>query len=720
MTPQDFITKWGPGGPAFELNERQGAQPHFIDLCQLLGVPLPGSVGDYIFEQDTLVLGEARGYADVFYRDHFAWENKAPGKNLDAALKQLLTYSLALANPPLLVVCDRLTIRIHTQFNGHPSEAHTVLLQELDQPEKLALLRCLWLDPERFRPQKTSRDITEAAAKSFATLADGLRRRKLGSDPNFAQQNSGADPNLVHDEIAHFLTQCLFCFFAEDVGLLPERMFEGLVNNRHITSDKLTLGLTNLFTVMQSGGLYGNDDIPRFNGGLFKRVKVPALSIMEVTELRNAAALNWSAIDVSIFGTLFERGLDPTKRSQLGAHYTDPATILRIVEPVLSRPLLQKWELLAQDIKGLMAKSTNKKSAAIKLPGQRKRQASAGDKHYQQAHRLFIEWLDFLRDYRLLDPACGSGNFLFLGLKALKDIEHKSHLDAASFGLDREADLVTGPHNVLGIELNEYAAELARVTVWIGELQWRMAHGYEFKTNPVLEPLDHIECRDALLTIAVVDQVVEKGSDHNFAQQNLCSDPFSAGSAKAAIQATEATWPQANVVIGNPPFLGGSKKRRELGDDYFKALDTVFAGRVPGGADLVCYWFDKARLQIATGQLQTAGFVATQSIRAGSNRTVLEHLLQVPDLNHNPSHEHDHHRHPSTRGAAAFGGHTAGTSRGRGAGDCQESGQFGDIGSLRCQTGKRVSAASHRLGGCPIRMAYRMHWWSSRGATGKT
>jgi len=482
MTPQDFITKWGPGGPAFELNERQGAQPHFIDLCQLLGVPLPGSVGDYIFEQDTLVLGEARGYADVFYRDHFAWENKAPGKNLDAALKQLLTYSLALANPPLLVVCDRLTIRIHTQFNGHPSEVHTVLLQELDQPEKLALLRRLWQDPERFRPQKTSRDITEAAAKSFATLADGLRKR--GQDA---------------DEIAHFLTQCLFCFFAEDVGLLPERMFEGLVNNKALTSDKLTLGLTNLFTVMQGGGLYGNDDIPWFNGGLFKRVKVPALSIMEVTELRNAAALNWSAIDVSIFGTLFERGLDPAKRSQLGAHYTDPATILRIVEPVLSRPLLQKWELLAQDIKGLMAKSTKK-----------------GDKHYKAAKDQFVRWLEALKAYRLLDPACGSGNFLFLGLKALKDIEHKSHLDAASFGLDREADLVTGPHNVLGIELNEYAAELARVTVWIGELQWRMAHGYEFKTNPVLEPLDHIECRDALLTFAMPNTAAEMGSEHEF------------------------------------------------------------------------------------------------------------------------------------------------------------------------------------------------------------
>ena len=639
MTPQDFIAKWGPGGSGFDLNERQGAQAHFIDLCQLLGVPTPGSAGDYLFEQDTLVLGEARGYADVFKRNHFAWENKAPGKSLDLALKQLLTYSLALSNPPLLVVCDRLTIRIHTQFNGHPSEVHTVLLGELDQPAKQALLRRLWTDPESFRPKKTSRDITEAAAKSFATLADGLRKRH--NNP---------------DEVAHFLTQCLFCFFAEDVGLLPGRMFEGLVNNKHLTSDKLTQGLTNLFSAMCNGGLYGNDDIPWFNGGLFKKVKVPALSIMEVTELRNAAALNWSAIDVSIFGTLFERGLDPAKRSQLGAHYTDPATILRIIEPVLSRPLLQKWALVAQEIEALLGKSRKK-----------------GDKHYNAGKARFVLWLEDLRNYRLLDPACGSGNFLFMGLKALKDIEHKSHLDAAMFGLDREADLVTGPHNVLGIELNEYAAELARVTVWIGELQWRMAHGYEFKTNPVLEPLDHIECRDALLTFpnstAAVEELspepgaragqtpgahtlrflkspptsapptpldagsevdaekpgaaepgaAEVGSDPDFAQQNSGSDPTSAG-------VRESTWPKANVVIGNPPFLGQRFQVRELGERYVKLLRSVYSANVSGNVDLVCYWFVKALKAMKFDGLEAAGLVTTNSIRGGDNRVVLSQI----------------------------------------------------------------------------------------------
>ena len=478
MTPQDFIAKWGaPGGvpgPAYGLNEEQGAQSHFLDLCELLAVPKPGSTADYRFEEKSSVIGGRTGYADVFKRGVFAWENKAPGKNLDAALKQLLTYSLALSNPPILVVSDRLTIRIHTQFTGHPSQTHEVRLDELDQPDKLALLRRIWSAPESFKPRETNRDITEAAARSFATLADGLRRRSAAADAAasaLGKASGTAAPVSPQraNQVAHFLTQCLFCFFAEDVGLLPGRMFERLVNNRQITSERLTEGLSSLFTAMQSGGMFGVDHIPWFNGGLFKTIDVPRLQILDVTELRNAAALNWSAIDVSIFGTLFERGLDPAKRSQLGAHYTDPATILRIVEPVVQRPLLQLWEQEKVRIQALLTRTTRK-----------------GDKNYRAAQARFVEWLDHLREYRVLDPACGSGNFLFLGLKALKDIEHQSHLDAAALGLDREADLVTGPHNVLGIELNEYAAELARVTVWIGELQWRLAHGYEFKTNPCL------------------------------------------------------------------------------------------------------------------------------------------------------------------------------------------------------------------------------------------
>lgn len=335
MTPQDFIAKWGaPGGvpgPAYALNEEQGAQSHFLDLCELLGVPKPGSSEGYRFEEKSTVIGGKTGYADVFMRGVFAWENKAPGKNLDTALKQLLTYSLALSNPPILVVSDRLTIRIHTQFTGHPSATHEVRIAEMDQPANLALLRRIWTAPESFKPQQTNRDITEAAARSFAALAEGLRQRGATPGENTASQQQRAN------QVAHFLTQCLFCFFAEDVGLLPGRMFERLVNNKQATPERLTQGLTQLFGTMQNGGLYGVDDIPWFNGGLFQTIAVPPLSAPDLTELRRAADLNWSAIDVSIFGTLFERGLDPAKRSQLGAHYTDPATIERLIDPVIRR-----------------------------------------------------------------------------------------------------------------------------------------------------------------------------------------------------------------------------------------------------------------------------------------------------------------------------------------------------------------------------------------------
>jgi hypothetical protein len=597
MTPADFIAKWGPGGPAYALNEEQGAQSHFLDLCDLLGVPKPGSGdadGEYLFERRSLQLGEARGFADVFYRDHFAWENKAPGRNLDTALRQLQQYSLALANPPLLVVCDRLTIRIHTQFNGHPSETHTVRLDELDQPDKRELLRRLWTAPESFRPRATSRDITEAAARSFATLAEQLRGR--GHDA---------------DTVAHFLTQCLFCFFAEDVGLLPGRMFERLVGNRQLTSDRLTAGLQTLFATMRDGGLYGPDDIPWFNGNLFRRIDVPPLQVIDITELRNAAALNWSAIDVSIFGTLFERGLDPAKRSQLGAHYTDPATIARIVEPVVTRPLLQQWAHVTQELQALTAKVKRH-----------------GDASYRKAHARFVQWLEELRAFRILDPACGSGNFLFLGLKALKDIELLTLTQAADMGLDREQDLVTGPHNVLGIELNEYAAELARVSIWIGEIQWRIAHGYPPKTNPVLEPLEQIECRDALLAWPPSAADAASRSDPDFAQRNSGSDPMANQQAQAA-QATEALWPRADVVIGNPPFLGDKKMRGELGDTYTDTLRKTYAGRVPGGADLVCYWFEKSRAAIERQELSAAGLVATNSIRGGANRKVLDAIVET-------------------------------------------------------------------------------------------
>ncbi|MBC7735389.1 MAG: class I SAM-dependent DNA methyltransferase, partial [Bacteriovorax sp.] len=542
----------------------------------MLGVPTPAGGDDYVFEKGMLTYqgsaGQRRGYADVFKRGHFAWESKAPGKPLDAALKQLMTYALALDNPPLLIVRDRLRIQVHTHFNGTPSERHVVTLEQLGDPARRELRRRCFSAPESFKPVRTNRQITEDAANAFATTAERLR-----------------EAGIAAGVTSQLLTQCLFCFFAEDVGLLPGRLFERLVGNPHAEPDALRRGRQGLFTTMRDGGLFGADSIAWFNGGLFAKVDVPPLRPMDVAALRNAAALDWSAIDPSIFGTLFERGLDPKKRSQLGAHFTDAVTIVRVIEPVVQRPLLAEWERVTLVIAMHM--------------GRHKR---AADAEYRKANDAFVGFLELLRAFCVLDPACGSGNFLYLALKCLKDIEHLANIEAEALGLQRQVDSYTSPANVLGVELNEYAAELARVTVWIGELQWRLQHGYPFKLNPVLDPLDQIECRDALLEWLPL--------------------PLGEGGGEGDAVAIEAQWPQVSVVVGNPPFVGDKKMRSELGDPYTERLRATYAGRVPGGADLVTYWFEKARAQIEERGLGAAGLVATNSIRGGKSREVLDEV----------------------------------------------------------------------------------------------
>ncbi len=385
MQAQAFVRKWGPGGPAYELNERAGAQAHFIDLCRVLGVPEPDDPERYCFERGVTKTGSAAGrtdgFADVWLRGHFAWEYKAPGKSLEGALRQLMMYALPLESPPLLVVSDRLRLEIHTHFTGTPSEKHVFALEDLTRPEVQQRLRALWQDTESFKPKRSNRDITEEAARTFAGTAERLRA-------------AGVAP----EQVSHFLTQCVFSFFAEDVGLLPVRLFERLVGVQ-LAPEALRAQLGKLFETMREGGLFGVEAVPWFNGGLFAKIEVPALAAADVAALKAASALNWSAIDATIFGTLFERGLDPAKRSQLGAQFTDAGTILRLVEPVVQRPLLAEWQDHKLRIEKALAKSKRH-----------------NDKAYRDAQAAFVGFLERLRAYRVLDPACGSGNFLYLAL----------------------------------------------------------------------------------------------------------------------------------------------------------------------------------------------------------------------------------------------------------------------------------------------------------------
>jgi len=499
-------------------------------------------------------------------------------KDLIAAFAQLQRYAIALENPPLLIVSDMDTIVVHTNFTNTIQEIHVIPLDDLQQPDTLRLLKQVFTEPERLKPGVTTLAITEKAAREFAELAEVLRGR--GHDPQ---------------QVAHFLNKLLFCMFAEDSDLLPNKLFTKLLETAVQRPQDFVGMAQDIFRAMQNGGRVGFEAVEWFNGGLFDGDAALPLTQDEIKKLLGVARMDWSAIEPSIFGTLFERGLDPDKRSQLGAHYTDPVSIMRIVQPVVIDPLLAEWA----SIKPKIAKFLEKYEA---LKGSAKSTKNK-PKPLVEAENLYQHFLERLKNYRVLDPACGSGNFLYLALQHLKDLEHRVMLEAEEMGLHVGFPSV-GPECVLGIELNPYAAELARVTVWIGDIQWTLRHGFNPSKKPILKKLDQIACHDAVLD-------------------------FSPATAQGI---SEPEWPVVDAIIGNPPFLGGSKLLRELGDDYTAALRKCYGGRVPGGADLVTYWFEKARAQIEHGKAQRAGLVTTQAIRNGANRKVLERIVAASTI----------------------------------------------------------------------------------------
>ena len=560
MTPHAFITKWR----ASALKERSASQEHFIDLCHLLGEPTPAEADPsgetYCFERGARKDTGGDGWADVWKRHHFAWEYKGPRADLDAAFDQLRQYSLALENPPLLIVSDMVRFRIRTNWTNSVSRTHEFELDDLADASTRDRLKWAFSDPDRLRPGETRQSLTERVAASFASVAQALRAR-------------GHDPQAV----AHFVNRLVFCMFADDVGLLPDHMFTRMLRHARPAPERFTELAGDLFEVMTTGGRVGFETVAWFNGGLFDDSTVLPLAKSDIETVLAASDLDWSEIDPSILGTLFERGLDPGKRAQLGAHYTDRDKIMLLVEPVVIRPLLVEWEAEKTAIAAELERAEAAKSSAART------------KRRNEAERRLRAFLERLRRFTVLDPACGSGNFLYLALQALKDLEHRVQLEAETLGFQRAFPEV-GPANVKGIELNPFAAELARVSVWIGEIQWMRRNGFAEARDPVLKPLDTIECRDAIL----------------------------------AADSTEPEWPAADVVIGNPPFLGGKLLITHLGEDYVSRVFATYAGRVPAEADLVCYWFEKAGRQIASGKTRRAGLVATNSIRGGANRRALQ------------------------------------------------------------------------------------------------
>lgn len=591
LTVAEFVHRW----KLFSQTEDAGSQSHFLDFCDMLGEKHPAaadSAGEnYAFEKYVGKAHGGKGFADVWYRDHFGWEYKGKHKNLAKAYEQLNDYREELGNPPLLVVCDLERFQVHTNFTASTKRVYEFTLDDINRNQvtaacplpPLEVLRALFGDYNVLRPERTDEQVTRDAARLFSRLAERLELedRSLGA---------------TREQVAHFLMRLLFCLFADSIGLLPNHVFRNLVKEDRFNPKRFLRKLTFLFEAMsQPDGIFGEHSIKYFNGGLFDTASILQLDQGDLGILYDVSRnYDWSHVAPAIFGTLFERSLDQKRRSLIGAHYTSEQDILLLIEPVLMHPLETHWaevkRQVLEELKTEQAEEAARGSKQIRLRVDRK------------SEKLLGTWTEELTSIRIFDPACGSGNFLYVALRRMLDLWLEASKFAAEQGISLVLPKMVSPSQLYGIETEFYAHELASVVVWIGFLQWKHEHAVQEDREPILEKLSNIEHGDAIIRY-------DSGGKPN-----------------------EPEWPDANFIVGNPPFLGGSRMRQELGDKYVDALQGVYSGRIPAGADLVTYWFEKARAVIERSPSCRVGLLATQAIRGGVNRRVLEAIKSTGDI----------------------------------------------------------------------------------------
>ncbi|MDQ2832620.1 MAG: class I SAM-dependent DNA methyltransferase, partial [Acidobacteriota bacterium] len=625
VTLLEFVRKWN----ASLLTERSSSQQHFRDLCEALRVPHPTEIDEigtaYCFDKRVTKLSGGEGFADVWKRGFFAWEYKSKGGDLKAAYRQLSNYHEALENPPLLVVCDFVRFEVHTKFENSPTRVYAFTLDDLllnrDTPTcaipPVEVLRACFTDFNPLRPENTAVRVTRAAAADLLRLAERLELERRPTP-------------LSREQIAHFLMRIVFCLFADSIGLLPEHTFRDLALSKdRFLPTKFRRKLRLLFQAMsEEDGIFGAHSIRYFNGGLFDSDAVIELDLADLGILASAASHDWAHIEPTIFGTLFERSLDASKRSLIGAHYTSTEDILLLIEPVVMQPLQRRWAAVRTEAEAALAEerppsalhhpsapsepisnpgtpsaptvsSSAKVVSTLRLASQPRLQLD------RPSFKILSAWVEELNQITILDPACGSGNFLYVALRRLLDLWYEAQRFATINGLSLVLDPMPNPQQLFGIETDFYAHEIASVVVWIGFLQWKHEHGIQSDKEPLLQKLSNIQHADAILRYDAEDK------------------PF------------EPEWPAANFIIGNPPFLGDKKMRAELNIEphprYVDDLRTLYESRVPGGADLVTYWFEKARA-IIERQPARAGLLATNSIRMVGNRPVLERILKSGNI----------------------------------------------------------------------------------------
>jgi hypothetical protein len=628
-----FISKW-QGVTASELST---SQSFLHDLCALIEVDKPHATPeqDYMFERPvTFQHGDgstSAGRIDLYRRGAFVLESKklrkiAQPKGVDEALlrarSQAEEYARALpateGRPPFVIVVDvGARIELYSEFSRSGAtytpfpdpRSHRIELKELAKPEIRARLQRIWLDPLALDPSREAARVTRDIARQLAELARSL-------------EASSHSP----ERVAQFLMRCLFTMFAEDVRLLPTDSFRNLLQKHAEQPDVAMRMIGILWQNMDSGGfspvLAG--DVLHFNGKLFKQAEVLPLDKDQLARLIDAASADWKHVEPAIFGTLLERALSPEERHKLGAHFTPRAYVERLVLPTVIEPLRNEW--------------SDAQAAALTLATEGKHDDAV--KELRRFHHR-------LCGVRVLDPACGSGNFLYVALEHLKRLEGEvlNALDELGFkqgGLALEGERAVGtaaetvdPHNLLGIELNPRAAAIAEVVLWIGYLQWHFrTRGQVNPPEPLIRDFRNIENRDAVLAYDKVEFVVGDDGRPLTRWDGLTTktspvtgeevpDENARVPVERYVNPRRAEWPQADFVVGNPPFIGNKRMRLALGEGYAEALREAWSD-VPESADLVMYWWNLAAQSVCAGKLQRFGLITTNSISQAFNRRVVD------------------------------------------------------------------------------------------------
>jgi hypothetical protein len=515
---------------------------------------------------------------------------------LRKAFGQARLYALndptGMAPPYLLVLDVGKTLLVWHKWGGAYQgyqAGHRIDLATLHmRPADVALLRDIWLEPTKRDPRQHAQAVTTEIATKLATLAAALERR------GFAQER-----------VARFLMRVVFSCFAEDVDLLPRDAFRKTVERAGVAGDpdRFARTLEALWQAMDTGGMFGYESLLRFNGHFFQSAEALPLTREEIALLLEASKADWSEVEPTIFGTLLTRALDPVERHRLGAEYTPRAFIERIVRPTVEEPVRERWTAVQAEVVQLMT------------TGKAKDKTTA-----EQRVRGFLDWMHGLR---VLDPACGSGNFLYVTMHILKEIEHEAVRDPEL----RMQEM--GPQNFLGIEVKPWAREIAELTLWIGFHQfWKRHHAVQ-PPEPVLQDTGTLELRDAVLAWDAVRRVPERDRPDptpriaNPVTGELMPDPSAKLPYLEHVNARPAAWPDADFIVGNPPFLGQFRQREALGDGYVEAIRTAYPD-VPDAADLVMYFVRNAALAVSGGRTIRAGLITTQSVTQKQNRQVLE------------------------------------------------------------------------------------------------